>query len=162
MKTVFFLKKLGSIKKCSCHCFLLLIIALHLSANSHQSRHDAAFSCLLTSLPQMSHSAVSSSVQISTLPAQLGHWIYSGLGRRKFLIPGHDSGLRFSIFSSPSYDSFSPLTLMVSCFKGTCFPESSIASWTTSFNPKQHGTSMFTTVTLLMSAVRNISANLFL
>ena len=144
------------------YCFLLLIISLHLSANSHQSRHDAAFSCLLTSLPQMSHSAVSSSVQISTLPAQLGHWIYSGLGRRKVLIPGHDSGLRFSnLFHLPFYN-FSPLTLIVTCLKGTCLPESSIASSTTRFRPKQHGTSMFTTVTLLMSAVRNIAANLFL
>ncbi|MEJ2126515.1 MAG: hypothetical protein P8X84_03230 [Candidatus Bathyarchaeota archaeon] len=63
-----------------------------MSAYGHQSRQDCIFSGRLTVCPQMSHSAVSSSVQISTLPAQLGHWMYSGLGRRKFLIPGHDSG----------------------------------------------------------------------
>jgi hypothetical protein len=79
-------------------CFLRFIISLHLSANSHQSRQDASFSVLPISLPQMSHVAVSSSLQSSTLPAQLGHWIYSGFGRRNFLMPGHDSALEPSNF----------------------------------------------------------------
>jgi len=105
------------------------MIALHLSANSHHSRQEASFSCRVTSLLQMSQTALFSSLQISTLPAQFGHIIYSGLGRRNFLIPGHDSELGVAkFFSSPVYAIFSPFILIVSCLTGIFFPESSKAS----------------------------------
>jgi hypothetical protein len=145
-----------------CQCLLRLMISLHLSANSHQSRQDCCFSGLATSLLQVSHTPVSSSLQISTLPPQSGHGKYSGLGRRNFLMPGHVAFELVNFYSSPYYEIFSPLMLIVSCLKGTFFPESSRASWTRRFKPKQHGTSMFTTVTLLMLDMRKISASLFL
>ena len=87
----------------SSQCFLWLIISLHLSAYWHQSRQDGSFSGLPTSLLHVSHTPVSSSLQISTLPPQWGHGKYSGLGRRNFFIPGHDSALEPSKhFTSPA------------------------------------------------------------
>jgi hypothetical protein len=111
----------------------------------------------------MSQTAFSSSLQISTLPAQFGHVMYSGLGRRNFLIPGHDSELGLSnTFHLHFYASFSPFTLIVSWLKGTLFPEISRASLTRRVKPKQHGTSMVTILMLCMLETRKISANLFL
>jgi len=72
-----------------CQCLLRLIISLHLSAYWHQSRHDGSFSGLPTSLSHVSHTPVSSSLQISTLPPQSGHGKYAGTGRRNFFMPGH-------------------------------------------------------------------------
>ena len=98
-------------------CFLRLMISLHLSANSHQSRQDGSFSCLSTSLPHMSQIPVSSSLHISTLPAQLGHGKYSGLGRRNFLMPGHDSELELvTFFSSPALVLRYFFSLYADCF----------------------------------------------
>jgi hypothetical protein len=81
-----------------CQCFLRLIISLHLSAYWHQSRQDGSFSGLPTSLPHVSHTPVSSSLQISTLPPQLGHAKYAGTGRRNFFMPGHVAALELVNF----------------------------------------------------------------
>lgn len=135
------------------------MISLHWSAYGHQSRQEGSFSGLLTSLPHVSHMPVSSSVQISALPPQWGHGKYSGLGRRNFLMPGHVAALKLFKFPSPLtfyYDNFSPFMLIVSCLNGIFFPESSTASWTKRCKPKQHGTSMLTTVTLFMLDILNI------
>ncbi len=75
------------------YCFICLIISLHLSAYSHQSRHDCSFSDLPSSLLQVSHVPTSSSLQISTSPPQLGQVKFSGTGLTNFFIPGQVSKL---------------------------------------------------------------------
>lgn len=84
------------------YCFICLIISLHLSAYSHQSRHDCSFSDLPSSLLQVSHVPTSSSLQISTSPPQLGQVKFSGTGLTNFFIPGQVS-------KPDSTNHFSPL-----------------------------------------------------
>jgi hypothetical protein len=164
------------------HRFTRLIISLHLSACSHQSRHDFSFSGLTTSLLHVSHVPTSSSLQISTFPPQLGHGKYSGTGRTNFLMPGqvskfdlnnifHLSKCNVSVAAGVTLpvDTFLfihvilfPFMLIVSCLKDVAFPEESKASLTRRYRPKQHGTSMLITVTLLMLFRLNISVSFFL
>jgi hypothetical protein len=127
LKAVLFQKKLGNIKRLCCQCFLLSIISLHLSAYWHQSRQDCSFSGLPTSLLHVSHTPVSSSLQISTLPPQLGHGKYAGTGRRNFFMPGHVSALELVNYSSLHGNLikrfFLPLCLLFLASKEYSFPK---------------------------------------
>jgi hypothetical protein len=111
-----------------CQCFLRLIISLHLSAYWHQSRQEASFSGLPTSLLHVSHTPVSSSLQISTLPPQFGHGKYAGTGRRNFFMPGHVSAFElFNFYSSLHVNLFTrfflPLCLLFLASKESSFPK---------------------------------------
>src|SRR3989304_7249434 len=66
---------------------------LHLSENSHQSKHDFSLTGLGDSFSQLVQIPMSSSLQISTFPPQNGHGKNSGTGRMNFDIPGHVTGL---------------------------------------------------------------------
>jgi len=96
------LKTNHAYRVCTRSLFLASIKSLHLSAYSHQSKHDWTFP-LETITPQVGHCVSSSSLHISTPPPHLGHLRYEGVGLINCDMPGHEAGF-LDIKGQPSQD----------------------------------------------------------